>query len=113
MTSKHGARAIHYEFHQLYHFSACTGIISVDPTHVTQKRGIFGITNPHQTLQDIYPITNLHRTLQDLSPIINPHLRLQRVEPNSQTNQKIDIYFTVKLTQHENVREYHDYRIDF
>jgi hypothetical protein len=100
MISKYGARAIHYEFLQLYRFSECTGIISVDPTHVIQQ-------------QDIFHITNLHPTLQGISLRIESYPILQGAKSNSQTNQTIDIYFKMKLTPHENVREYHDYRIDF
>jgi hypothetical protein len=106
MTSKYGARAIHYEFLQLYCFSECTGIISVDPTHLRQRRGIVGVINPYRIPQSISPITSLH-------PI------LQVFNMSSQTNLIRDIYFKVKLIlceklpPHENVREYHGYRIDF
>jgi hypothetical protein len=105
MISKYGARAIHYEFLQLYRFSECTGIISVDPTHVTLLEGIFGITNSHKTLHsDISPITNLHPALQGTSLRANLRRRLPGVKSNSQTNQTTNIYFKMKLTQHENVR---------
>jgi hypothetical protein len=110
MTSKHEARAIHYEFLQLYRFSTCTGIISVDPTHVTQQQGIFGITNSHETLHsDISPITDPHPTLRGNYLRTKPHKTLQGDKSNSQTNQTIDIYFGLKLTPDEKVREYHDY----
>jgi hypothetical protein len=113
MTSKHGARAIHYEFLQFYRFSECTGIISVDPTHVIQQQGISHITNLHSTLEYIPSTINLHLTLQGISLGTKSCRILQGAKPNSQTNQIIDIYFKMKLTPHENVREYHDYRIDF
>jgi hypothetical protein len=86
MTSKHEARVIHYEFLQLYRFSACTMIIPMDPTHLVLPQDISFIPNPHPTLQ----VFNL----------------------NSQTYMS-EAYLRVELPPHENVREHHDYRIDF
>jgi hypothetical protein len=113
MTSKHGARTIHYEFHQIYRFSACTVIVLVNLTHLILPQGISFITNPHPTLQGISLRTNLHPTLQRISPITNLHPRLPGVKSNSQTKQTIDIYFKMELTPDKDVREYHDYRFDF
>jgi hypothetical protein len=86
MTSKHGARAIHYEFLQLYRFSTCTMIIPMDPIHLILPQGIYFIPTPHPTLQ----VFNL----------------------NSQTYMS-EAYLRVELPPHENVREYHYYQIDF
>jgi hypothetical protein len=87
MTSKHGARAIHYKFFQLYRFSACTVIIPMDPTHLIRQQGIFLITNPHPTLQGIYLRTN-------------PHPILQGVNSDSQTYES-KVYLRVELPPHE------------
>jgi hypothetical protein len=87
MTSKHGARAIHYEFHQLYHFSACTGIVSVNPTHPILPQGIPFITKLHPALRGIsLRRTNRHPTLQGIiSPRTNLLPILQGVNSDSRT----------------------------